>query len=171
MPRLITLFVALIFGGLFSQAPEFQQQYRQRLGGALDEIQRAIQRFDDDARAVGVTPEAAVERLAGNSDELARRRATAELDTLARRDRLLRQQKVFETESVIGRLTVLAVDYVPQLVAGTWSAFRPAVPTTLDGAAAGLFGAGIGLFLVVLTTLTSRGIRSRLQRSHVAFKR
>jgi hypothetical protein len=159
MPRLITLLVALLFGGLFSQAPEFQQQYRQRLGGALDEINREIARFDADARAVGVTPDEAVRRLKSNADELARRRAVAEVDNLVRRERLMRQSLIFETESVIGRLTTLAADYDPQLALGTWRAFRPAVPTTLDGAAAALFGAGIGLFLVILSTLTARGAR------------
>ncbi len=170
MPRLITLIVALLFGGLFSQAPEFQQQYLQRLGGALDEITREIQRFNDDAHAVGVTPEAAVERLLGNPDELARRRGNAEIETLARRAKLERQRQVFETESVIGRLTVLATDYDTQLAVGTWRSFRPAVPTTVDGLAAALFGAGIGLFLVILTTLTSRGIRRHFHHHHTAYK-
>ena len=170
MPRLITLIVALLFGCLFSQAPEFQQQYRQRLGGAIDEITRVIDRFDDDARAIGVAPDEAIKRLASNSDELARRRAVAEVDILARRDRLLHQQEVFETSSIIGRVTVLISDYDPQLTSGTWRSFRPAVPTTLDGAAAALFGAGIGLFLVVVTSLLSRGIKGRFYRRHTAYK-
>jgi CRP-like cAMP-binding protein len=170
MPRLITLIVALLFGGLFSQAPEFQQQYRQRLGGAIDEMARAIDRFNADARALGLTPDAAIERLASNPDELARRRADAEIEIISRRDRLERQRRVFETENVIARLTTLASDYDQQLAYGTWQAFRPAVPTTIDGAAAGLFGAGIGLFLVVLATLTSHGIRRRWRRRHTAYK-
>ena len=32
-----------------SQAPEFAQQYRQRLGGALDELRRVVADFDADA--------------------------------------------------------------------------------------------------------------------------
>jgi len=170
MPRLITLIVAMLFGGVFSQAPEFQQQYRQRLGGALDELSRAIAQFDADALAVGVTPVVAISRLKGNPDALARRRADAEVEALDRRDRLQHQQSVFETASVIGRLTVLAADYDPQLVAGTWQSFRPAVPTTTDGAAAALFGAGIGLFFVVMATLTSQGLKRRLGRRHVSYK-
>jgi hypothetical protein len=159
-----------MFGGLFSQAPEFQQQYRQRLGGALDEVRREIDRFDLDARAVGVTPDVAIERLRTNPDEIARRRAAAELDLIARGARLTRQQRVFETESVIGRLTTLAADYDPDLAVGTWKAFRPAVPTTLDGAAAALFGTGIGLFLVILARLTGRGLRWPFRRGDVGYK-
>ena len=42
-----------------SQAPEFAQQYRQRLGGALTELQRSIADFDADAARSGMTrPEA-----------------------------------------------------------------------------------------------------------------
>jgi hypothetical protein len=159
MPRVITLITALLFGVLFSQAPEFQQQYRQRLGGALDELNRFINQFNEDALAVGVTPEAAIVRLAGNSDELARRRAKAETDALARRERLERQALIFENDTLIGRLTVLATDYDPQLMAGTWHSFRPAMPTTVDGASSGLFGAGIGLIFVIAATLVSRGVR------------
>lgn len=158
MPRLITILMALLFGGLFSQGPEFQQQYRQRLGGALDEIIRQIQQFDADARAVGVTPDEAIVRLSTNPDELARRRAAAEVGLIARRDLLKQQERVFATENVFRRLTTLATSYDPQLALGTWTTFRPAIPATIDGAAAGLLGAGIGLFLVIFVTLGARGI-------------
>lgn len=159
MPRLFTILVMLLFGTLFSQAPEFQQQYRQRLGGALDEINREIARFDADARAVGVTPAEAIRRLAGNPDELARRRADAEIALVARRDNLMRQQEVFATENVFTRLSTLATTYDPEIALGTWSTFRPAIPTTIDGAAAGLLGAGIGLFLVIFSSLGARTVR------------
>lgn len=42
--------VSLVFAGLFSQAPEFSQQYYQRIGGAIDELQRGRQQFDENAR-------------------------------------------------------------------------------------------------------------------------
>ena len=51
-----------------SQGPEFAQQYRQRLGGAIDELRRAIARFDADAQAHGETRERAIARLRGNAD-------------------------------------------------------------------------------------------------------
>ena len=36
-----------LFGGIVaSQGPEFSQQYRQRLGGAIDELKQVIARFD-----------------------------------------------------------------------------------------------------------------------------
>ena len=50
----LALIVGVVFGGAFSQAPEFAQQYRQRLGGALDELTAIVQRFDQDAARAGL---------------------------------------------------------------------------------------------------------------------
>ena len=48
--RAVALGVGVLCGALASQAPEFAQQYRQRLGGALDELTAIVAQFDDDAR-------------------------------------------------------------------------------------------------------------------------
>ncbi|MDR3494312.1 MAG: DUF2937 family protein [Ancalomicrobiaceae bacterium] len=166
MPRLITLIVALLMGCLFSQAPEFQQQYRQRLGGALDEVTREVERFAADARSSGLSVDAAIARLKANADEIARRRGQAAEDTIARQERLQRQQEIFADATIVGRLTALVVDLDPTLAAGTWATFRPAVPTTLDGLAAGLFGAGIGLFGIAILTIFVRALRPRRARGN-----
>jgi hypothetical protein len=80
MPRIArTVAMALgLAGGLSaSQGPEFAQQYRQRLGGAIDELRRVVARFESDARAVGETRDGALRRLGANADELARRQGEA----------------------------------------------------------------------------------------------
>ncbi|MDR3375254.1 MAG: DUF2937 family protein [Ancalomicrobiaceae bacterium] len=164
MPRLITLLVAIVMGCLFSQAPEFQQQYWQRLGGALDEVTREVDRFAEDARSSGVSVGEAITQLRANANEIARKRGIAAEDTIARKERLERQRQVFADATIVGRLTALAVDYDPTLAAGTWASFRPAVPTTLDGLATGLFGAGIGLFAVAVLTMFGRFARRRSRR-------
>ena len=46
MTRRLALAIALIAGLIGSQAPEFAQQYRQRLGGALDELKHALAEFE-----------------------------------------------------------------------------------------------------------------------------
>ena len=53
LARPIALAVALVLGFLLSQAPEFAQQYRQRLGGAVDELARIITQFDEDSARSG----------------------------------------------------------------------------------------------------------------------
>ena len=156
MPRLLTILIAGLFAALFSQAPEFQQQYRQRLGGELDALQREVARFGEDAAKEGVSIEAAIARLRQNADELARGRGRAMADMITRKAGLERQAAAFESDGVIGRLTSLISDLDPALARGTWASFRPAVPSTLDGLAAALFGGGIGLFAVALFSLAGR---------------
>ena len=47
----VAFVIGLLLGFVLSQTPEFAQQYRQRLGGAVDELQRIVLQFDDDVRA------------------------------------------------------------------------------------------------------------------------
>jgi Protein of unknown function (DUF2937) len=49
--RRLAIAIDLLFGLLGSQLPEFAQQYRQRLGGALDELMRMIGQFDTEVAA------------------------------------------------------------------------------------------------------------------------
>ncbi|MEF2547859.1 DUF2937 family protein [Aurantimonas sp. E1-2-R+4] len=67
------VFAALLTGTVFSQSVEFTQQYLQRLGGAVDEIEMVVARFDAGAARAGVSRDAALKRLRGNSDPLAAR--------------------------------------------------------------------------------------------------
>src|SRR5258708_3513030 len=47
--RAVAFVVALMTGMTLSQVPEFAQQYRQRLGGAIDELALIITHFDEGA--------------------------------------------------------------------------------------------------------------------------
>jgi hypothetical protein len=51
--RRLALAIAVLAGLIGSQGPEFAQQYRQRLGGTLEEIKRIVSEFD----AKGSRPE------------------------------------------------------------------------------------------------------------------
>ncbi len=75
--RTLGLALGLIGGAVAAQAPEFAQQYAQRLGGAADELRRAIATLESDARASGTTRDGAVERLRTNPDGLVARRGEA----------------------------------------------------------------------------------------------
>jgi hypothetical protein len=48
--RRLALAIAVLAGLIGSQGPEFAQQYRQRLGGALEELHRIIAEFDAEAQ-------------------------------------------------------------------------------------------------------------------------
>ena len=136
MPRIArTLGLAFgLFAGLVaSQAPEFAQQYRQRLGGAVDELRRVVQRFDLDAQATGQTREGAIGRLNENSEGLVRRQGDAMRANIERLERLERQQQAFQMAGPFGRLAVMARDFDPDIARAAYRDFEPAVPTTNEG--------------------------------------
>lgn len=159
--RIAYLLPALLLGLMLSQAPEFAQQYRQRLGGALDELEAIVARFTADARRQGLEPRAAIDRLAANPDPLARDRG-ADMDlVLDRRDRLARQLTAFEHAGPFARMAELVIDFDPDLARGAWNAFEPAVPVTIEGAAAAGAGVLSGLFAAEATRLVWRRRKRR----------
>ena len=148
--RTMALAVAMLGGVTTSQLPEFAQQYRQRLGGAIDALTEVVEEFRADAATHGLTPGEAIDRLEGSSDRLVAaqgERAQRALDRLAG---LQRQQEAFREAGPFGRLVVLARDLDPQIASRAFEDFEPAVPATMEGAvtAAGgfltvLLGAGL----------------------------
>ena len=52
--RTMALAAALLGGVTTSQLPEFAQQYRQRLGGAIDALTQVVEEFRADAAAHGL---------------------------------------------------------------------------------------------------------------------
>ena len=140
MPRTVSLAVALVGAATASQAPEFAQQYRQRLGGAIDEVQAVVRRFDDDAAANGLDRHGALDRLGGNTDPLARARADAASVSIDRLDRLTRQRDTMTEAGPIGRIVAIAADPDPLVSRRALEVFEPAIPTTGEG----LLVAGMG---------------------------
>ena len=130
-----------------SQAPEFAQQYRQRLGGAIDELRTVVERFDADAAAEKLDRQTALRRLSANPDPLAQRRAADASLNAARLSDLERQRAAMQEAGSFGRIVSMVSEADPDVIHGTTATFEPAVPTTLEGAVAagGGFLAGYGL--------------------------
>ena len=63
LARRIALAIALIAGLMGTQAPEFAQQYRQRIGGALDELKRIVAEFEAETARQHLTPAQGVSQL------------------------------------------------------------------------------------------------------------
>ena len=74
LARRLALAIAVLAGLIGSQAPEFAQQYRQRLGGALEELNRIVSEFDAEVQRQNLSRAEALKRLEDNSDPLARER-------------------------------------------------------------------------------------------------
>lgn len=147
--------VAMFLGGLgavgASQAPEFAQQYAQRLGGAVDELRAIVQNFDQDAAREGLTREAGLQRLEGSTDGFVMRRGRSLRGTVERYERLQAQQAAMTTPDAVSRVVALAKGYDAGIARRAMDDFRPAVPVTLEGLFFGLAGflggalAGAGL--------------------------
>ena len=151
MLRWLSLAFALFGGVSASQLPEFSQQYRQRLGGALDELNRMLADFDQDAQASNMTRAQAINRMRADSDEFVRQRGRRITETDVRAAKLTSQQKNFETAGAFTRIFVMAKDYDSGIATRTWRDFRPAVPVTIDGFTAAALGffAALGLWHLI----------------------
>lgn len=136
-----------LFAGLalFSQAPEFAQQYRQRIGGAVDELKVVVADFDRDAAASQMTRDEALGKLAASQDPFARDRGRSMTGTLNRFERLRRQQSWLEGADAFTRPLFVLRNPDRHVLTGAWEIFEPAVPLTIAGLAYG--GAGGLLFL------------------------
>lgn len=156
--RRLVFALSLVLGGLASQLPEFAQQYRQRLGGAVDELRAAIVQFDHDAKAENLTRDEALNRLQANADPLASKRALAMRETIAREERLSRQQLAFAEAGPMARLGVMATDYDPGIARAAWRIYEPAIPATTEGLVTGLVGfiLGGGLLRLLAWPFTRR---------------
>lgn len=138
--RRFAVAVGLLVAVLASQAPEFTQQYRQRLGGALDELEAAVSRFDREAADQSLTRDEGVARLRSSPDPLVQGRGGEIEDTVARADRLSRQRDAFRTAGPISQYAILAENFDAGLARRTAGDFQPAAPLTIAGITAAILG-------------------------------
>ena len=148
---------------LASQLPEFAQQYRQRLGGAIDELQTMLVEFDADSQQLGLSRQGGIDRLRNDHDFFIRQRGVRIAESEARLQRMQQQLQDFSSAGSFGRLRVFASEYDRGMVTRTFDAFEPAVPTTSEGLVTALIGFLVGFGAVRSTTLVRR--RRRVQIS------
>jgi hypothetical protein len=77
MLRIFTVLTMLASGTLTSQLPEFAQQYRQRLGGAIDALEQVMADFRRDAADYGLTVPEAIDRQKASTDPFIQARGAA----------------------------------------------------------------------------------------------
>lgn len=130
--RNIATFLALICAVVTSQIPEYAQQYRQRLGGAIDEIDRMLSNFDADAASSGLDRPGAIRQLRRDAGDLEQRQATRIEDAEVRLERLRQQVQDFANAGSVQRLLVLSREMDAGLAVRTLQDFEPAVPTTAE---------------------------------------
>jgi len=142
--RRLAAAIGLLFALIGAQGPEFSQQYRQRLGGALDELKRIVVAFNADAAKQSITPVEAIARLEGNPDPLAQARGAAIEADIARRDRLQNALDAMRDAGPLQRIGTMAVDFDPTIGADTLQNFEPALPITSEALLVGALALLVG---------------------------
>ena len=165
--RRIAALIGLFFGIVASQVPEYAQQYRQRLGGAIDELNALIERFETEAAQSGMDQQQGISHLQQSDDRFVQQRGDQMRDTITRRDRLEKQAEDFAKAGPVGRVLVLAEDFDPKIAARAYQAYEPAVPTTTEGLIAAVIGFLFGGGLIHLVAWPVRRRRRRAEAVRV----
>lgn len=143
---------------LFSQIPEFMQQYLQRLGGHLDEARRQLANFTRTATQSGLSLEQLIHQTSTNPDPAVAKLGTVMSESVTRVDTLASARSALLDANVWSRPFVFLQHFDHQIASGTWHDFKPAVPTTIEGLVYALIG------MVVLLSLYHFGVRYPIAR-------
>ncbi|MEZ5800841.1 MAG: DUF2937 family protein [Nitratireductor sp.] len=143
LARILTLLFSLSGLATFSQAPEFAQQYRQRLGGAVEELRRVVADFDADAGRSSMSREQALSEMNAAETPFVRDRGASMSSTITRYETLENQLGEIDTAPQLVRPLLVLKSPDRQIVEDAWKVFEPAVPLTTAG---GIWG-GAGLML------------------------
>jgi Protein of unknown function (DUF2937) len=138
--RLVSMFAGGVMAVGASQAPEYAQQYNQRLGGAVDELRTVVQEFDADARRNGLTRAEGLFRLENAPDRFTAERGTAQRRLIQRFDRLEAQKIAMDAPDVTSRVFAMVRSYDGQVGRGAMKDYKPALPLTLEGLFFALLG-------------------------------
>lgn len=162
--RMLTMAMALLGGIFFSQAPEFAQQYRQRIGGALDELKILISEFDAQANHNGLDRQSALAIYSASPETFLRSQGDAMRRTFLRYESLAEQQRQLTLTPTIARPFVVMRHPDSTTFANACRDFVPAVPVDVAGlswAAGGLFCGGV---IAALSGVASRSVVRRVRR-------
>jgi hypothetical protein len=143
---------------LFSQVPEFMQQYLQRLGGHLDEARRQLAQFKNAAAQSGLTLDRLIGQTAANADPAVAKLGGVMTDTMTRAEHLQAAHDAILAASLWTRPFVFLRYLEADIARATWRIFQPAVPTTFEGLAYALLG------MLVLLSLYHFGVRRPFAR-------
>jgi hypothetical protein len=138
---------------IFSQIPEFMQQYLQRLGGHLDEAKRQLLQFRHVAEQSGLTLDRLISQTVANHDAAVAKLGGVMTDAVVRVDTLQSAHDALLHASLWTRPFVFARHLDHEIARGVADVFKPAVPTTLEG----LVYAAIGM--VVMVSIYHFGLR------------
>lgn len=117
--RIIAIVAGLAGGTIFSQAPEFAQQYRQRIGGAIDELRVIVEDFNAQAAEHHLDRQQALNAYAQSPDDFLRDRGVSMRSTITRYETLLSQQLHLGTAAPVAKPFILLQDADEGVLANT----------------------------------------------------
>jgi Protein of unknown function (DUF2937) len=164
--RIIAFGCGLCGGIIASQGPEYAQQYRQRLGGAIDELRQVITRFEADAQASGETRESAIVRLRSNTDDFVGRQGAAMQANVERLRNLETHRDTMMQAGPFARVALMVRDGDQDVMEAVYRDFEPALPVTEEGVLSTAIGfvAVWGGLLLLIGFVRSLWRRPRSQR-------
>ncbi len=145
--RNIVSAVALAVAAVFSQAPEFTQQYEQRLGGAIGELEPIVANFDADAQRSDLTREQALSLYGRSHEQFLKDRGKSMMEVFDRYDRLVRQRRSLQEANVLLRPVLVLYRADGRLVSEASRSYAPALPLTLSGLVYMALGFGLAMVL------------------------
>ena len=145
--RLLTIVFVLAGGGTASQAPEFTQQYRQALGGAVGELRVIVEDFDRASADSGLTRDEALGQYAQVESGFLAERGQQMTATIDRFERLAEQEAAIEGAGPFERILLVMQEPDARLMETAWERFEPAIPLTIAGGVMAALGAFIGWML------------------------
>ncbi len=147
-----------------SQAPEFFQQYLQRLGGHLDEARLALARYEAVARESGITLAQLIETTRAQAAAPVARLGDVMAEALARVQKLEAAEAALRGASLWERPFVFLRHVDTDIAARAWAVFKPAVPVTTEGLVYAVVGMALALALYqLLVVLPGRALLRRLR--------
>jgi Protein of unknown function (DUF2937) len=156
--RLLDRILCVLGAVLFSQLPEFMQQYLQRLGGALEEARAQLQHFKDAASKSGMSLDQLISSAGQDPDPAMGRMGSVVRSLVARVDELAAAEAALRHASAWSSPFVFAAHLYPGMARATLERFKPAVPTTVEG----LLYAAAGM--IVVLAAYHLGVRGPLAR-------
>lgn len=134
------MFAGGIMAVTASQAPEFAQQYNQRLGGAVDELRKVVGLFDADAARNGLDRAGLLRRLETSADRAVADQGRSQRITIQRFERLDAQKSAMNAPDVASRVFAMVRSYDADIGRGAMRDYKPAMPLTLEGGFFALLG-------------------------------
>lgn len=164
--RILDGLVAIAGATGFAQFPAFYQQYRQRLGGRLDQARQDVARTLSDATEEGKTLGAYIQDLGDSGTAAAAQAAQRELERVENLNALQSAYAALTESEIWQRPLVFARHFQPGIAEDAMAAFQPAFPVSIEALVYAAVGMMLGLILLAGCDLSCRKVAHRLRQGY-----